>query len=143
MFEDKNFEPTILVISTNSCSYPGIDNAGQIHKEYPASTYVVAVPDPILFPIDFYVRVFRMGYDGILIASCGTDSPYKKTYEKLAARFDELIQVLKSEHIDYARVKLTAVCTVCAEHFVRELMQLYDKIEPLGPVGGMTIETRM
>ena len=124
-------EPKILVIATHACSYPGIDNAGQGHLEYPASVFVIRVPDPVLFPVDFYLKVFEMGYDGILIASCGTDSPYKKSYEKLSKRIDEVYKVMKEKGIDISRLKLTAICTVCAEHYVKEVREMYEKMKEL------------
>ncbi len=128
-------EPKILIITTKDCSYPGADNAGQGHKEYPASTFIIRVPDPVIFPISFYMKAFRMGYDGIIIASCGSDCPYKGTYDKLAARVDEVYVAMKEEGIDSGRLALTAVCTVCADHYVREVKRMYDKLKPTMPEG--------
>ena len=78
----------MLVIATLLCSYPGIDATGQAHMEYPPNTYVIPTPDPVMFPESFYLYCFDHGIDAILIASCGTDSPYEGSYEQLAARVD-------------------------------------------------------
>jgi coenzyme F420-reducing hydrogenase delta subunit len=118
---NENYEPKILIISTDACSYPGIDNAGQKHLDYSTKTYVIRVLDPVIFPVDWYMDIFRMGYDGIYIASCGTDSPYKDTFSKLSARIEEVLVEMKKEGIHYSRIKLTAICTVCADHFVHDL----------------------
>ncbi len=122
-------DPKILVIATLACSYPGIDNAGQNHLEYPTSVFVIRVPDPVIFPPEFYIRVFEMGYDGILIASCGTDSPYKGTYEKLSKRIDAVYKRMHEKGIEIERLKLTAVCTVCAEHYVKEVREMCEKLK--------------
>ncbi len=124
-------EPRILIITTTSCSYPGVDNAGQKHLEYSPHSYVLNVPDPVMFPISFYLKAFDLGYDGIFIASCGTDSPFRKTYDKLSARIDELVKEMKKLGIHYSRVKLTAICTVCADHFVKELKEFSETIATL------------
>ncbi len=124
-------DPKILVIATLACSYPGIDNAGQNHLEYPTSIFVIRVPDPVIFPAEFYMRVFEMGFDGILIASCGTDSPYKGTYEKLSRRIDEVYKKMREKGISIDRLKLTAICTVCAEHYVKEVREMYQKLKDL------------
>lgn len=131
VIKEKNKEPKVLIISTIPCSYPGIDNAGQKHIEYTTHTYVVRVPDPVVFPTSFYLDVFKAGYDGIYIASCGTDNPYKGTYDILAKRIDETVAQMKKEGIHYSRIKLTAICTVCADHFVHELMEFYNNLKKL------------
>ena len=130
----EDYEPKILIISTVG-SYVGIDNAGGSHMDYSTKTYVMRVPDPILFKIDFYINAFKMGYDGILVASDGSDGPYKNTFPRLAKRIDETVAVMKEESIDYNRIKITAVCTVCHKHFVSELNSLINAIKGLGPVG--------
>lgn len=120
--------PKILIITTDACSYPGVDNAGQKHLEYSPNTYTIRTLDPVIFPVEWYLEVFEMGYDGIYIASCGTDSPYKKTYEKLSARIGEVVKRMKERGIHYSRIKLTAICTVCADHFVKELTEFVDQV---------------
>ena len=130
----EDYEPKILIISTVG-SYVGIDNAGGAHLDYSTKTYVMKVPDPILFKPEFYIKAYKMGYDGILIASDGSDGPYKNTYPRLASRVDETVQIMKTEGIDFKRMKITAVCTVCHKHFVKELDSLINTIKDLGPVG--------
>ena len=73
----------MLVIATLLCSYPGIDATGQAHMEYPPNTYVIPTPDPVMFPESFYLYCFEQGIDAIVIASCGTDSPYEGSFEQL------------------------------------------------------------
>ncbi|MCF2138102.1 MAG: hydrogenase iron-sulfur subunit [Candidatus Thorarchaeota archaeon] len=121
-------EPKILIIATLACSYPGIDNAGQGHKEYPASTFVIRIPDPVIFPEEFYIQAFKEGYDGILIASCGDESPFKDSYKKLAARIDRTYQLMQKEGIEIERLRLTAICTVCADAFVKQVKQMYETL---------------
>lgn len=121
--------PKILILTTTACSYPGVDNAGQKHLEYPASTYVVNVLDPVIFPVSFYIDAFKMGYDGIYIASCGTDSPYKGTFEKLSKRIGDTVAEMKKLGIHYSRIKLSAICTVCADHFVHELKTFMEEVK--------------
>ncbi|MCY3413881.1 MAG: hydrogenase iron-sulfur subunit [Candidatus Heimdallarchaeota archaeon] len=126
--ENDKIEPKILIISTDACSYPGVDNAGQKHLEYSTKTYVIRTLDPVIFPVEWYLEVFEMGYDGIYIASCGTDSPYKNTYDKLSTRIGKVVEEMKKRGIHYSRIKLTAICTVCADHFVHELKDFIAEV---------------
>ncbi len=132
--KSEEYEPKILIISTVG-SYVGIDNAGGSRMDYSTNTYVMKVPDPILFKVEFYIKAYKMGYDGILLASDGNDGPYKNTFPRLTERVAETIEAMKEEGIEYQRIKLTAICTVCHKHFVRELNSIINAVKDLGPVG--------
>jgi len=124
----------VLVIATLLCSYPGVDATGQAHMEYPPNTYVIPTPDPVMFPESFYLYCFDEGIDAILIASCGTDSPYVGSYEQLAARVNSAYARMKERGIDIRRLKLTAICSVCTKAFVKEISDIEAVLAEIGPV---------
>jgi coenzyme F420-reducing hydrogenase delta subunit len=126
-------ETRVLVLASLLCAYPGIDSAGQAHLDYPANTYVLPTPDPVMFPEWFYLRCFERGIDGILIASCGTDSPYEGSYEQLSARVGRVVATMKERGLDIRRLKLTAICSVCSKAFVKEVGALARTVSELGP----------
>jgi coenzyme F420-reducing hydrogenase delta subunit len=128
-------ETRVLVLASLLCAYPGIDSTGQAHLDYPANTYVLPTPDPVMFPEWFYLHCFEHGIDGILIASCGTDSPYEGSYEQLAARVGRVVQQMKERGLDVRRLKLTAICSVCMKAFVKEIGDLARVVDELGPAG--------
>ena len=123
----------ILVLASLLCAYPGIDSTGQAHLDYPANTYVLPTPDPVMFPESFYLHCFEHGIDGILIASCGTDSPFEGAYEQLAARVARVVATMKERGIDIRRLRLTAICSVCSKAFVKEVGDLARVVAELGP----------
>ena len=124
----------MLVIATLLCSYPGIDATGQAHMEYAPNTYVIATPDPVMFPSSFWMYCFEKGIDAILIASCGTDSPYKGSFEQLAKQVGKTYELMKERGIDIRRLKLTAICSVCTKAFVKEITAMESVLDELGPV---------
>jgi len=126
----------MLVIATLLCSYPGIDATGQAHMEYPPNTFVIRTPDPVMFPESFYLYCFEKGIDGILIASCGTDSPYEGSYAQLAARINTVYARMKERGISIRRLKLTAICSVCTKAFLKEVGEMEAVLAELGPVRG-------
>ncbi|MHA1215023.1 MAG: hydrogenase iron-sulfur subunit [Candidatus Hodarchaeales archaeon] len=128
------YVPKILVITTNACSYPGVDNAGQQHLEYPPNSFVIRVPSPVLFPEDFYLRTFRKGVDGIIIMSCGEECPYSGAFKRLSLRINKVMKQLKNEYgLEPQRLKLTAICTVCAKHVVKEITEMDKYLRKLEP----------
>ncbi|MEA2025899.1 MAG: hydrogenase iron-sulfur subunit [Chloroflexota bacterium] len=125
----------MLIIATLLCSYPGIDATGQAHMEYPPNTYVIPTPDPVMFPESFYLYCFEQGVDAILIASCGTDSPYKGSFDQLAKQIDRTYKLMKERDIDIRRLKLTAICSVCTKAFLKEIADMEAALDDLGSIG--------
>jgi len=133
--EAKKYAGKILILATESCAYPGADAVGQGHQSYPANTYLLRVKDPVLFPEKFYLDCFDQGVAGIIIMSCGVESPYPGSYEALAKRIDRVYPLMKARGLDIRRLRLTAICTVCTRAFVNEVRQMNDLISELGPPG--------
>ena len=125
----------ILILATESCAYPGADAVGQGHQSYPANTYLLRVKDPVLFPEKFYLDCFDQGVAGIIIMSCGVESPYPGSYEALAKCIDRVYPLMKARGLDIRRLRLTAICTVCTRAFVNEVRQMNDLVTELGPPG--------
>jgi coenzyme F420-reducing hydrogenase delta subunit len=116
--------PKILILATGACAYPGADNVGQIHAEYPANTYILKVPGPAMFPESFYLRAFQKGIGGILVMSCGHECPYPGAYQALSARIARTHKLMAEQGIETNRLRLCAVCTVCSKAFLKEVQQM-------------------
>jgi F420-non-reducing hydrogenase iron-sulfur subunit len=129
-----NFTPKILVITTNGCSYPGVDNTGQQHLEYPPNSFVIRVPSPVLLPEEFYINSFRKGIDGIIVMSCGEECPYSGAFKRLSIRINKVMNRMKEEfQLEPQRLKLTAICTVCAKHVVKEITEMDKFLRGVSP----------
>jgi coenzyme F420-reducing hydrogenase delta subunit len=128
------YTPRILVLASVSCAYPGADEVGKAHLEYPSNINILRVPSPVLFPEDFYLRCYAKGIDAILVASCGTDCPFRGAYNRLAKRIDKLATKMKIYGLEVDRLRLTAICTVCTRAFLNEVNQLNARAKSIGPV---------
>jgi F420-non-reducing hydrogenase iron-sulfur subunit len=116
--------PKILILATSACAYPGADNVGQIHAEYSATSYVLKVPDPVMFPEVFYLQCFRKGIDGILVMSCGHECPYPGAYQTLSERIASTHKQMAEHGIATGRLRLCSICTVCSKAFLKEVEQM-------------------
>lgn len=131
---EQTTQPTILILATLSGGYAGADSVGQLHTDYPANTYVLPVLCPCLFPEDFYLRAFERGVDAILVMYSGTDSPYKGGPERTAEIVNRVYPIMKERGIDTRRLRLVAICTVCTSPFLREVNQMNELLQSIGPV---------
>jgi F420-non-reducing hydrogenase iron-sulfur subunit len=123
----------ILILATEHCAYPGANSVGQAHSPYPANTYIFRVPSPVLFPESFYMDCFRKGIGGIIIMSCGAECPYPGAYDALAKRIDRVYALMKAGDLDIRRLRLTAICTVCNRAFIKEVKEMNELVQKLGP----------
>lgn len=128
-----NPDGKILILATESCAYPGANSVGQGHMSYPANTYILRVRAPALFPEKFYMDCFEKGIAGIIIMSCGEECPYEGAYHALAKRIDRVFQMMKARGLDLRRLRLTAICTVCNRAFLKEVNQMNELVQTLGP----------
>ena len=123
----------ILILATETCAYPGANSVGQAHSSYPANTYIFRVRAPVLFPEKFYLDCFEKGISGIIIMSCGEECPYDGAYKALAKRIDTVYKLMKERGLDIRRLRLTAICTVCIRAFLKEVNQMSELVQELGP----------
>lgn len=114
--------PKILVFSTEKISDPALDLAGLLKLHYPPTVYTVNVPCSSSIKTRWIMRAFEKGFDGVFIAADGTDCPYGEQCGELTGQIvARTHDLLKSKNMDPARLKMAAVCSVCAESFVNHM----------------------
>ena len=125
--------PRILTFSTINISDPGIDLAGSAHMDY--STSVVTLPVPCSSGIKpgWILHGLEAGFHGVFIAADGTDCAYLQDCTdrtgKVVARAQELL--VENGH-DPRRLKMAAICSVCAESFVSHVEKFQKMLAELG-----------
>lgn len=123
---EKTDDAKILVFSTEKISDPAIDMAGLLKKHYPATVYTVNVPCSSAVKPKWILHAFDKGFDGVFIAADGTDCSYSETCsEKTSQIVSTTHELMKAKNIDPARLKMAAICSVCAEAFVKHMKSFY------------------
>lgn len=126
---EKLENPKILVFSTEKISDPAIDMAGLLKKHYPATVYTVTVPCSSAVKPKWILHAFEKGFDGVFIAADGTDCPYSDTCsEKTSDIVQTTHAIMKEKNMDPARLKMAAICSVCAEAFVKHMKTFHAKL---------------
>jgi coenzyme F420-reducing hydrogenase delta subunit len=129
--------PRILVFSTEIISDIGIDLAGSSHMHYPPSAVAIAVPCSSGIRPEWIIHAIERGFDGVFIAADGTDCPLVPDCTQRTARIVAEAQTLMKQHaIAPERLKMAAICSVCAEPFVRHITQFSEALMALESVGG-------
>ena len=125
---DETFNPKILVFSTDKISDPGIDQAGLRKIHYSPSVYVISLPCSSGVKSTWILYALEKGFDGVFIAADGHECSYSS---RCADHTNQIIldsQVLMAEKgINPKRIRMAALCSVCAEPFVNH-MENFGKI---------------
>ncbi len=117
-------DPRILVFSTNNISDPGIDLAGSAHLHYSPGVEVISLPCTSGIRPTWILHAIERGFDGVFIASDGDECAYLPDCGKRASRVVAEAQRLLQEHgHDAQRVRMAAICSVCADPFTKHVQQ--------------------
>lgn len=136
MTADEPFSPLILVISNNPASDPGIDFAGSRHLHYPTGTAILRVPCSAMIRSEVVLHALTHGFDGVCLAGDGPECPYlgADCVTRTANRVSAAQALLKDNGMNPTRVRMSGVCSVCAEAFVKCVTGFYNELTALGPV---------
>ncbi len=116
--------PRILVFSTNNISDPGIDLAGSAHLHYSPGVRVISMPCTSGIRPSWILHAIQAGFDGVFIASDGDECAYLPDCAKRASRIvAEGQTLLKANGYEAGRLKMAAICSVCAENFAKHMTQ--------------------
>lgn len=127
-------QKTILVFSSNAISDPGIDLAGSAHMHYSPSVQVIPLPCSSGVRPSWIAHALESGFDGVFVAACGGDCAYLSDCTdrtgRVIARAQEL---LRERGLSPKRLKMSGLCSVCAENFVAHMENFQKELARLDP----------
>jgi F420-non-reducing hydrogenase iron-sulfur subunit len=129
-----SFEPSILGILCNWCSYAGADLAGTSRKKYSPNVRIVRVMCSGRVEPAFILKAFQLGADGVLICGCHPgDCHYAEGNYKAARRIPLLKKMLAQLGIEDERVRLEWVSASEGERFAVIVDEMTEQLRRLGP----------
>ena len=136
---NKPFTPKILVFSSEKISDPAIDLAGLLKKHYPPTVYNISIPCTSAVKPRWIVHALKSGIDGVFVASDGTDCAYRSDCSDVTSQaIRETQKILEKEGISVARVKMAAICSVCADPFVNHMKAFMESLKEMGSIKNET-----
>jgi F420-non-reducing hydrogenase iron-sulfur subunit len=129
-----SFEPTIVGILCNWCSYAGADLAGTARIHYAPNLRVVRVMCSGRVDPAFVLQAFRCGADGVLLAGCHLgDCHYQNGNHKTIRRFALLRRLLNQLEIEQDRLRLEWVSASEGDRFASIVNDMTERLRALGP----------
>jgi F420-non-reducing hydrogenase iron-sulfur subunit len=132
--EGQGFDPRILVFSTNNISDPGIDLAGSSHMHYSPHVTVISVPCTSGIKPSWIAYAIEQGFDGVFIAADGDECAYLSDCgARTSGIMTDAQSLLVEKGIEPQRVRMAAICSVCAEPFTNYMHEYSKSLADLGP----------
>jgi coenzyme F420-reducing hydrogenase delta subunit len=131
----ESFSPKILVFSTDKISDPGIDQAGLRKLHYSPSVYVISLPCSSGIKPRWIMRALQKGFDGVFIAADGHECSYSsKCADYTNTIIVESQKLMRENNINPKRIRMAALCSVCAEPFVSHMGNFSKILSELGSI---------
>ncbi len=129
------FEPKIVGILCNWCSYAGADTAGISRKKFAPNVRVVRVMCSGRVEPAFILKAFEQGADGVLVLGCHPgDCHYIEGNYKAQRRIPLLKKFLVQMGIEEERLRLEWVSASEGDKFAAIVDEMTEKIRQLGPL---------
>jgi len=130
-----NFEPKILGLLCNWCSYTGADLAGTARMKYPANLTSVRVMCSGRVDPGFILDAFRSGAGGVLVCGCHPgDCHYVEGNYKCMRRIPLTKKLLQGMGIDPERLRLEWVSASEGARFKEIVTEFTEQIRDMGPL---------
>ena len=134
MMNNHSFEPTIVAFCCHYCAYAAADLAGSSRLQYPPNVRIIRTPCTGRLEVDYFMKAFENGADGVLVAGCEEGSCHFKEGNLLAKRRVNYTRDLLSESgLEAERLRMVNVSAASAQKFAEIVRDMVDTVRKLGP----------
>lgn len=137
MASPSEFKPIVIGFLCNWCCYGGADLAGVSRFQYPAHLRVVRQMCSGRVDMEFILRSFLKGADGVFVGGCHLGDCHYNPEGNYDALGNSMItkRILKHIGVDPDRLRLEWVSAGEGNRFAETQTEIADTMKRLGPLG--------
>ena len=129
------FEPRVLIIACNWCSYAGADLAGTSRLKMPPNFRVVRVMCSGRVDVLMPLLALARGADGVMISGCHPgDCHYQDGNYRTQARTALLHRLLDDFGVDQRRLRLEWISAAEGRKFAAVMDEFTEQLREMGPL---------
>jgi F420-non-reducing hydrogenase iron-sulfur subunit len=129
------FEPKIVAFFCNWCAYLAADLAGTSRIKYAPNAEVVRVMCSGRVDVQFVLKAFAKGADGVLIGGCHPgDCHYQEGNYKALRRYRLMKKLLKQMGIEEERLRLEWISAAEGDRVRVVINEMVEQLKALGPL---------
>ena len=130
----QQFEPLIVALCCNWCSYTGADLAGISRCQYPTNVRIVRVMCSGMVAPNLVIDALLKGADGVVVCGCHLgDCHYQDGNVRAQSRAEAITLMLQDFGIDEDRFKLAWVSAAEGPQFAQLMSDFTEQVRKLGP----------
>jgi F420-non-reducing hydrogenase iron-sulfur subunit len=129
-----DFEPKIVGIACNWCTYTGADLAGTTRLKYPQNVRTVRLMCSSRINPSFIIRAFQLGADGVLVGGCHPGDCHYGTGNLYARRKLAITRkILEFAGMDPQRFRIEWISASEGKKYAEVVEEFTNDIKTLGP----------
>jgi len=142
------FEPRIIAFLCNWCTYTGADLAGTSRLQYPPNVRIIRTPCTGRLEIDYFMKGFENGADGVLVAGCLEGGCHFVEGNLCAKRRVTYTRDMLAEvGLEKERLRMVNISAAMARPLADDIIDMVETVRKLGPSpmksnGKLTQESR-
>jgi coenzyme F420-reducing hydrogenase delta subunit len=130
----EEWEPKIVALVCNWCTYAGADLAGISRLQYPPNVRLIRLPCSGRINPFYIIKALQHGADGVLVSGCHPGECHYISGNLIARRkFAFLNSFLNYIGIEEDRTTFTWVSASEGDKFARVIDEVTAKVKALGP----------
>jgi len=130
----ETFEPKIIALVCNWCTYLGADLAGTNRMEYPTNVRIVRLPCTGRIDFNLIIKAFETGADSVLVSGCHPgDCHYTSGNFHARRRWMLFRELLETMGIDMDRIHFTWISAAEGNKWQQVITDIVDKTREMGP----------
>ena len=131
---DNLFEPKIVAFCCHFCAYASADLAGSMRLQYPSGVRIIRTPCTGRLEVEFYMRAFENGADGVLVAGCLEGGCHFIDGNLFAKkRVNSIRTILEESGIEQERLRMVNISAAMATNLVAAINDMVHTVKELGP----------
>ena len=131
---EDTFEPFILGIFCNWCTYTGADQAGTSRMQRPANLRIMRVMCSGRVEPRMVIEALKHGADGVLIGACHLgDCHYVLGNHRTVRRFAVMPKLLEQYGIDPKRVRMEHISASEGAELTELVKEYVEELKAIGP----------
>ncbi len=129
-----NFEPKIIALVCNWCTYTAADLAGTSRLSYPANIRMIRMMCTGMIDQKYVIKAFLDGADGVFIGGCHPgDCHYINGNLKAKKRIAGMETIIQQFGFEPERLRLRWIGASEGPEFQENMTEFVEKIKELGP----------
>jgi F420-non-reducing hydrogenase iron-sulfur subunit len=131
---NEDFKPLIIAFCCQYCSYSAADLAGSMRLQYPTNVRIVRTPCTGRLEVEFFMKAFEKGADGILVAGCLEGGCHFSEGNLLArGRVGYTQKFLSETGLETQRIRMINISAAMARPLVDHINDMIEAVKKIGP----------